>query len=392
MIPLISSGTRVLLAADAPRTQDTGLGRHQWFLARELERLGFAVSEFTSDDLPQRGPAFLRRATFPWAVLRRLRQGLFDAAVMHEGCAGLACLARRMGLVRAPCIVVSHNPEQKIWRRYLALARHGVHHVPFKSRISWPLTRLWLSNAALRLADAVVCLSAEDQSYLRQRYPRQPIYRMANGVRVEDFAPAALAGPPRILFLGSWLPVKGIRELRPALGGVLADFPEATCSLLGVGREESTVLEEFPLGIRARIAVRSRVQPEQLPAHIAAHNIFVLPSWSEGMPLSLLEAMAGGLAVVATEVGGMADVVRPGVDGLRVPAHDARELQGALARLCADEPLRASLGRAARQRAASFTWEAAGRALAEIVRATPRQRAAMPPGATQAETLQRPAL
>ncbi|GEM_PF-7098538 len=381
------------MAADAPRTQDTGLGRHQWHLARELRRLGFAVSEFTSESVAPRGPAVLRRASFPWGALRRLWREAPDAAVMHEGCAGMACIARRVGLVRAACIVVSHNPEQRIWERYLSLAARGAHRVPLKSRISWPLTRLWLSNAALRLADAVVCLSAEDERYLRQRYPRQRIYRMANGVDPQAFPPARLDGPPRILFLGSWLPVKGIQELRPALAGVLGEFADAACSLLGVGCDERAVLAEFPEGVRARIAVRSRIHPEELPAHIADHNILVLPSWSEGMPLSLLEGMAAGLAVVVTAVGGMSDVVRPQVDGLRVPPHDAPALQRALAQLCADEPLRFSLGAAARLRAGRFTWEAAGRALAEIVGGSvaPRRHAtpagAAPAGAARGSAL-----
>jgi glycosyltransferase involved in cell wall biosynthesis len=100
--------------------------------------------------------------------------------------------------------------------------------------------------------------------------------------------------------------------------------------------------------------------------------VFVLPSWFEGMPLSLLEAMAAGLPVVASGVCGVLDVIRPdqaGEDGGRlVRPHDAADLHEALDGLVRDPALRSTLGERARERASGFTWTRSADALEKIYR------------------------
>jgi glycosyltransferase involved in cell wall biosynthesis len=92
----------------------------------------------------------------------------------------------------------------------------------------------------------------------------------------------------------------------------------------------------------------------------------VLPSYIEGLPMSLLEAMAAGLAIVATRVGAIASAIDNGRNGLLVEAGDVSALAAALARLCGDAPLRQALGRAARATcAARFTLD---RAAADVER------------------------
>jgi len=103
------------MAADVSASRDTGLGRHQWFLARQLERQGFEVKEFYADSVPAARHSLLRRFAFPIAVLREALRGIeegpgYDVAVVHEGSAAAICLARCLGLLRVRCVVVSHNP------------------------------------------------------------------------------------------------------------------------------------------------------------------------------------------------------------------------------------------------------------------------------------------
>jgi glycosyltransferase involved in cell wall biosynthesis len=88
-----------------------------------------------------------------------------------------------------------------------------------------------------------------------------------------------------------------------------------------------------------------------VPEQLAASDVFVLSSRSEGMPMSILEAMAAGLPVVASAVGGIPEIVRDGETGLLVPPGDADALAAALGRLLDDDGLRRRLGAAGRERA-----------------------------------------
>jgi len=104
-------------------------------------------------------------------------------------------------------------------------------------------------------------------------------------------------------------------------------------------------------------------------------QIFVMPSRSEGMPVALLEAMAHGLAIVATRVGGIPEVVDHGVDALLVEPRDSAALALALRELLADPELRNRLGRAARARAERLNeGEVFGQLEAVYLRAVDRDR------------------
>ena len=93
----------------------------------------------------------------------------------------------------------------------------------------------------------------------------------------------------------------------------------------------------------------------------AEHEIFVLPSLMEGMPLVLLEAMASGMPVVTTESSGMTDLVENSHDGLLVIPGDTESLSAAIIRLCREPELRVRLGSAAQEKMKRYTWKEAAR-------------------------------
>jgi glycosyltransferase involved in cell wall biosynthesis len=142
---------------------------------------------------------------------------------------------------------------------------------------------------------------------------------------------------------------KGYPELAAAMRAV----PEAELWVVGErlasdrGADMIAVLRAAGLGERVRLLGYR----EDIPAVLAASDIFTLPSRFEGLPMSVIEAMLTGLPVVATDVRGPAEQVVEGITGLKVPAGDAATLGSALGRLVSDPDLRGRMGQAGRLRA-----------------------------------------
>ena len=136
----------------------------------------------------------------------------------------------------------------------------------------------------------------------------------------------------------------------------------------GSGVEETRRLAD-QLGLGGRVEFTGWLEAERARATLAAATIFVLPSFVEGMPMALLEAMALGLPVIATPVGGVPEIVTHQVDGLLVPPGDVDALAAAIARLMSEPALRERLGRAARETAAQrFSLDSAVERLLGIYR------------------------
>jgi glycosyltransferase involved in cell wall biosynthesis len=153
-------------------------------------------------------------------------------------------------------------------------------------------------------------------------------------------------------------PVKGADVLLDALPGVLDRMPEARVTLAGPG--------EPPAGLpTASDAVRwvGWLDGEAKAHWLDRADIFVLPSTSEGLPVALLEAMAHGLAIAATRVGGIPEVVTDGVEGLLVPPGDRAALTEALVDLLGAPEQARALGCAAQRRAAQMGIDVLSRRL-----------------------------
>jgi glycosyltransferase involved in cell wall biosynthesis len=130
---------------------------------------------------------------------------------------------------------------------------------------------------------------------------------------------------------------------------------------------EEVVKNSFATECRDRVRVIPFVKRQDMPALYAAHDIFVFPSLVEGMPLTLLEAMATGMAVVTSESPGMADVVEDEFNGLLVQPADARSLTAAIERLCRSADLRRPFGEEAQRTARRYTWSIVAQKLEKVL-------------------------
>jgi glycogen(starch) synthase len=160
---------------------------------------------------------------------------------------------------------------------------------------------------------------------------------------------------------------KGIFYLAEAFGMLARRVPELTLTVAGCMAPEETVKQAFPENARAKVTVIPIVSRDDMLALYAAHDVFVFPSLVEGMPLSMLEAMATAMPVVTTNTCGMADVIENGVNGSLVPPADSTELARVVEGVCRDAELRRELGIAGQSTARRHTWDRIARLMERLL-------------------------
>jgi phosphatidylinositol alpha-mannosyltransferase len=149
-----------------------------------------------------------------------------------------------------------------------------------------------------------------------------------------------------------------------AFARIAARRPEARLIVAGDGAERDAV-ERLTPPVRERVTMLGNVPHDRLPPYHAASDVFVGPALGrESFGIVLVEAMAAGLPVVASDIPGYREVVRDGVDGVLVPPGDAGALADAVSRLLEDRAEASRLAAAGLERAARFDWDVVAREIA----------------------------
>lgn len=217
-----------------------------------------------------------------------------------------------------------------------------------------------LVSRLIRGADAVVAVSECVGEGVRGiAAPAQPdVTVIPNGVPLDfwmDEAARNTAPGQRLAAVGRLVRVKGHDVLIRAMELLRGAVPEATLVVIGDGEERSALEEEVSRrGVEDAITFVGRQTPEEVRSILRQADVFVMPSRSEGLPLALLEAMASGLPVVASHVGGIPEVLTREV-GLLVPPEDPAALAQALTDVLQNPTRRVEMGHAARVRAQAFS-------------------------------------
>ena len=162
--------------------------------------------------------------------------------------------------------------------------------------------------------------------------------------------------PRRIVVVGNLRPEKGHDVLIDAAVDILRRFPDAEFRLVGGGTEHARLMA-LAEARGVSHAMQFLGHCEDVPAQLASADVFVLPSRSEAFPNAVLEAMAAGLPVVASSVGGVLESVDDGRTGLLVPPGNPAQLTEAICRLMADPEMAARLGKAGRANAERFSFD-----------------------------------
>jgi glycosyltransferase involved in cell wall biosynthesis len=223
---------------------------------------------------------------------------------------------------------------------------HGGGFRQFATVEAGTLMRRWIRHT-LEASSVVITLSNGWAGFVRGFAPKARVMVVPNSVPVAS-ASHVQPEPGRILFLGRLETAKGVFELLGA-GALLAQrFPELRLVFGGEGDAGALRKKAAELGIGERIELPGWLGQNERDEQLARASVFCLPSYAEGLPMSMLEAMAAGTAVVASNVGGIPETIVDGDNGLLAPPRDEEALAGRLAQVLGDEALRSRLAQRAR--------------------------------------------
>ena len=262
-------------------------------------------------------------------------------------------------------------------------ARHAVPRVPvvgtFHANLGRSLALAAASPVLRRAYDRLagrIAVSASARDTWQRHFGRAMAV-VPNGCAPEFFArpeplPGFADGRETILFVGRLEPRKGLAYLVRAFLRLKPAFPGLRLLVVGRDdkRQQAKAMAMVPPRLRPDVSFVGSVPQADLPSYYASADVLCAPSLGgESFGMVLVEAMAVGLPVVCSDIGGYRDVVGDGRDGLLVPARDPEALATALGGLLDNPTRRAAMGDAARSTAARYAWDVVGGEVLEVYEA-----------------------
>jgi len=226
------------------------------------------------------------------------------------------------------------------------------------------------SKPILKSADAALALTDNMRREMQQTYTRE-IFVVPNGIDLKRVIPPSGiekgGNKKTILFVGRLHPVKGVRYLIESMAVIHRKMPCSNLIIVGDG-EDRQELEELAknLGLEDHVHFSGQVPQDRVHLYMHQADVFVLPSLSEGFGIVNIEAMAAGLPIVATNVGGIPDIIEEGVNGYLVNAKSSDELSDRILMLLQNDTLRAEIAANNRVKAKMFSWDAIAGIVEEV--------------------------
>ena len=293
----------------------------------------------------------------------------FDVMIFTSASGWFLSLLRNLLLPEKTKLVSWHHGyEELMWQQMLLEEQAGG--MSFSPQFKFYYGGMILSalRETLKRQDAIFFTSTEECDWVKQQYPKlaDRVFYHPNGVSPSYWCPQRFEKPsaeqPKLLSVGYWDPWrKGRRYIVAMFEDLHQFYPDLTLTMAGTVVDEQTILSEFSESARKKVTVISKANELELIGLYHSHDIFVLPSLFEGMPLVMLEAMAAGLACVTTNNNGMKDLITHGETGLLVERRDVPGLIAAVRSVIDNPSLRHQLGEAAYLRMKNdYTWQQIG--------------------------------
>ncbi|WP_244483293.1 glycosyltransferase family 4 protein [Mesorhizobium sp. 1M-11] len=336
--PLSNPKLHVLVATPSGGSGQGGIDRIMGALKREFARQ--EIADIDVRFIASRGPGHVGLSIFyTLGFCLRMSAARFagSADVVHINVASTGSTYRKM--VIAMC-------ARMLGISYV-LHLHGAEYRTFWSGDGGFLDRR--IRSMFEHASRVVVLGRIWRDFIASRAPGAAgnIVIVPNATETPVLEHVGGGDSVHILFLGRIGERKGVPQLCDALGN-MKSVGRWRATIAGDGEVEETRTRLAQLSLADRVQLPGWVGPDEVAALIASADVLVLPSFAENLPVSVIEGMASGLAVVATPVGAVEDILTDEQNGLLVPPGDVAALTKALTRLVEDPALRTRLGEAAK--------------------------------------------
>lgn len=242
----------------------------------------------------------------------------------------------------------------KLFRKKLVIHQHGGNFPEFYEKDLGSAGKNYVKSV-LSMGDVFLVLGTAWKDFFGEIIGRDRITVLPNAIKM----PASYQkqyGVHKLLFLGRLCREKGIGELLSVMPELQRRFPDVKLYLGGIWENES--LKKRMLSMGDCVTDLGWVSGSDKQRILRECDILVMPSYFEGQPVSILEAMANACGIVASDTGGIPDMIVDGQTGLLVPPKDAKALEKGILRLLEDSGLCRTLGENARQKAeAEFSME-----------------------------------
>ena len=355
----------IVHVSEVPISTSIGMGRVEYYWKEAFEKAGYTFIHIGPDEI---GPV-KHKGLFPYKAYSYYKNLNIApvAFIIHEPAAGVFT---NKGI---PCFVESHGVERKFWESQLAGSFPSVHTNPisFKTKILYPLWRLRNCDIGLKNADKLLLINTDDSMYVQRKYKRsvKDIFIFKNGITKSsaiylnkknqlDFT---------VLFNGTWIDRKGIYTLIEAATQLHLQGINIKYNLIGTSKDEQSVLADWPQSLHSSITVIPRFEASDEAILLSEASIFVLPSFSEGQPLSLLQAMALGICCITTNCCGQKDLITHNKDGLLFEPGDSKTLATLIQQCYSDIDKVKIIGNQAKALVEKRTWENVSDELVEFV-------------------------
>jgi len=333
---------------------NSGMGRVEYYWRNAFENAGYTFIHIGPNEV---GPVKMA-AFFPYKAYKYFKSLKIKPAaiIVHEPQSGFFV---RAGI---PCFVESHGVERRYWEDRIngRAPSSDTNNIQLRTRIFFPIWRLLSCDIGLKYGTKLLLINSDDKAYVKVKYKRkdEDIHVFKNGIKLLDL-PETKKMPEtfRILFNGTWIERKGVKTLVDAAKILFKQGLKINYMLIGTGKDEETVLSAWPNELKPFVTVVSNFAPEDEAEYLNNSSLFVLPSYAEGQPLSLLQAMAASMCCITTNCCGQKDTIIDKKTGFLFPIGDHAALAALITNCYYNPQIIQKVGCSAKEYITDYTWE-----------------------------------